>query len=66
MSALPYILYHRGIKKGKIEALNEVINRIVMMTDWDNELPSPIIDAEELLVFIEKRKEEIRKSKKNT
>lgn len=56
----------REIITKKIEALNEVINRIVMMTDWDNELPSPIIDAEELLVFIEKRKEEIRKSKKNT
>ena len=60
-----FLSYHRGINKGKvegkIEAFNEVLDRIVMMAEWNNELSSPIIDAKELLVFIEKRKEEIKK-----
>lgn len=63
MSISSLLSYHRGINKGKaegkIEAFNEVLDRIVMMAEWDT--CSPIIDVKELLVFIEKRKEEIKK-----
>ena len=67
MSISSLLSYHKGINKGKaegkIEAFNEVLDKIVMMSEWDNEfgLRPPIIDAQELLIFIEKRREEVKK-----